>query len=118
MDDSEIIGMAEMPSTRYSDRGTHMSRRTAGLASFLVTVFAAAALAAPSVASGAQGPDPTKPGPESRFDRVPTRHVNGDGLRDVLVMYESTSESPFGNQNGSIRVFLNRGLVRAADAKK
>ena len=39
------------------------------------------------------------------------RDVNGDGLPDVLVMYESTSESPFGRQNGSIRFFLNQGVA-------
>ena len=36
--------------------------------------------------------------------------VNRDGRPDVLVMYESTSDSPFGKQNGSIRFFLNRGV--------
>ncbi len=56
-----------------------MSRRKAGLASFLITAFAAAALAAPSVASGAQGPDPSKP--LSRFTSVPTKHVDGAGLK-------------------------------------
>jgi hypothetical protein len=35
--------------------------------------------------------------------------VDRDGRPDVLFMFESTSDSPFGNQNGSIRLFLNRG---------
>ena len=35
--------------------------------------------------------------------------VNRDGRPDVLVMFESNSESPFGAQNGSIRFFLNKG---------
>ncbi|MGZ8867347.1 MAG: FG-GAP repeat domain-containing protein [Thermoanaerobaculia bacterium] len=38
--------------------------------------------------------------------------VNRDGYPDVLVMYESNSESPFGGQNGSIRLFLNRGAAK------
>ena len=38
--------------------------------------------------------------------------VNGDKRPDVLVMYESTSESPFGRQNGSIRFFLNQGTAK------
>ena len=38
--------------------------------------------------------------------------VNRDGRPDVLVMFESTSESPFGPQNGSIRFFLNRGAAK------
>ncbi|HUP44993.1 MAG TPA: VCBS repeat-containing protein [Thermoanaerobaculia bacterium] len=35
--------------------------------------------------------------------------VNGDKLPDVLVMYESTSQTPFGRQNGGMKLFLNRG---------
>jgi hypothetical protein len=38
--------------------------------------------------------------------------VNRDGRPDVLLMYESTSESPFGKQNGGIRFFLNRGAAK------
>src|SRR5690349_2231282 len=68
-----------MLSPRHSDRGK-MSRRSAGLASFLVTAVAAATLAAPAVASGA-GSDPGKPGPLSRYDRVPTKQVDGTGLK-------------------------------------
>ncbi|HET7711668.1 MAG TPA: VCBS repeat-containing protein [Thermoanaerobaculia bacterium] len=43
--------------------------------------------------------------------------VNKDGRPDVLIMYESASESRFGAQDGSIRVFLNRGLVSATAAR-
>jgi hypothetical protein len=42
---------------------------------------------------------------------ITTGDVNGDGRPDLLIMYESTSESPFGRQNGSIRFFLNRGAA-------
>jgi hypothetical protein len=48
--------------------------------------------------------------------------VNKDGRPDVLVMYESSAASSLGRQDGSIRVFLNRGVAPAgpqtADAKK
>lgn len=39
--------------------------------------------------------------------------VNKDGRPDVLFLYESTSDSPFGKQNGSVRLFLGRGAVSA-----
>ncbi|MBV9493820.1 MAG: VCBS repeat-containing protein [Acidobacteria bacterium] len=35
--------------------------------------------------------------------------VNGDGRPDVILMYESGSETRFESQNGSIHVYLNRG---------
>ncbi|HEX6177494.1 MAG TPA: VCBS repeat-containing protein [Thermoanaerobaculia bacterium] len=40
---------------------------------------------------------------------VSVADVNRDGRPDVLVLFESTSDSPFGRQNGSVRFFLNRG---------
>ncbi|HUP49878.1 MAG TPA: VCBS repeat-containing protein [Thermoanaerobaculia bacterium] len=44
--------------------------------------------------------------------------VNGDGLPDVLLMYESAEQTRFGRQNGSIRLFLNRGVEKPAAAKR
>lgn len=38
--------------------------------------------------------------------------VNRDGRPDVLLLHESTSESPFGKQNGAVRLFLNRGTAK------
>jgi len=36
--------------------------------------------------------------------------VNGDKRPDLIVMYESASETRFESQNGSIHVYLNRGV--------
>lgn len=47
----------------------------------------------------------------SNYD-VTVGDVNGDDRPDVVVLYESNADSSFGKQNGSIRVFLNRGVVR------
>jgi len=47
--------------------------------------------------------------------------VNGDGKPDVIVMYETSGTSSLSINDGSIHVFLNRGVVSAkasADAKK
>lgn len=49
---------------------------------------------------------------------VTVADVNRDGRPDVLVMFESTSESPFGRQNGAIRFFLNRGPAVKQAAKQ
>jgi FG-GAP-like repeat len=43
--------------------------------------------------------------------------VNGDGRPDIIISYESDKKTKFGVQNGSIHVFLNRGVLRK-DAKK
>jgi hypothetical protein len=37
--------------------------------------------------------------------------VNGDKRPDVIVLFESTAERAFGNQNGAVKVFLNRGVA-------
>ncbi|MEA2166669.1 MAG: hypothetical protein QOK37_4796 [Thermoanaerobaculia bacterium] len=44
--------------------------------------------------------------------------VDGDGKPDVIIMYESGSKSSFESQNGSIRVFLNRGASGVAAVTK
>jgi FG-GAP-like repeat len=38
--------------------------------------------------------------------------VNGDGLPDVAIMYEANETTRLGPQNGSIHVFLNRGVAK------
>lgn len=40
--------------------------------------------------------------------------VNGDKKPDVIIMYESGAKTSFAHQDGSIRVFLNRGASRVA----
>ena len=42
---------------------------------------------------------------------IHVRDVNGDKRPDVMMMYESNAESRLGVQNGSIHVFLNRGVA-------
>jgi hypothetical protein len=44
--------------------------------------------------------------------------VNGDSRPDLIVMYETDKQGSFGVQNGSIHVFLNRGVASAAGAGK
>jgi hypothetical protein len=45
--------------------------------------------------------------------------VNGDGKPDVILMYESSATTVLASQNGSIHVFLNRGVAPSAmEAKK
>jgi hypothetical protein len=36
--------------------------------------------------------------------------VNGDKRPDMIVMYESDEQTAFGTKNGSVQVFLNRGV--------
>lgn len=43
---------------------------------------------------------------------VEVADVNGDRKPDVVVMYESDEQTAFGNKNGSVQVFLNRGSER------
>ncbi|HMC22884.1 MAG TPA: VCBS repeat-containing protein [Thermoanaerobaculia bacterium] len=44
--------------------------------------------------------------------------VNGDGKPDVILMYESMGATAFSQRDGSIRVFLNRGVGPATRAEK
>jgi len=44
--------------------------------------------------------------------------VNKDGLPDLIVMYESAGKSAFAQRDGSIHVFLNRGVAKADTAQK
>jgi len=54
----------------------------------------------------------------SNYD-VRVADVNGDGRPDIILMYESSGRFAFGEQNGAIEVFLNRGSASApAQAKK
>ncbi len=62
--------------------------------------------------------DGLKAEPNTNYD-LTVADVNKDGRPDVLVMYESGAESRFGIQDGSIRVFLNRGSAgNTKDAEK
>jgi len=47
--------------------------------------------------------------PNTNYD-ITVADVNGDGLPDVILMYESSSSTAFAARDGSIRVFLNRGV--------
>jgi hypothetical protein len=55
--------------------------------------------------------------PQTNYD-LAIADVNGDGRPDLIVMYESDKQGSFGVQNGSIHVFLNRGVTNAGAAKK
>lgn len=57
--------------------------------------------------------------PQTNYD-LKVADVNGDGRPDIIIAYESDERSRFGVQNGSIHVFLNRGVVKqpAADTAK
>jgi hypothetical protein len=48
--------------------------------------------------------------PNTNYD-IKVVDVNGDGKPDVILMYESTSSTAFGKRDGSIHVFLNRGVA-------
>jgi len=54
-------------------------------------------------------------GPERNYD-VTVADVDGDGKPDMIVMYEMSGTSAFGVSDGSIHVFLNRGVVHAEGA--
>jgi hypothetical protein len=47
--------------------------------------------------------------PNANYD-VKVADVNGDGKPDVILMYESSATTALAVQNGSIHVFLNRGV--------
>lgn len=55
--------------------------------------------------------------PQRNYD-LTVADVNGDGKPDVIVMYEMSGTSSFGKGDGSIHVFLNRGVVKSEEAKK
>jgi len=55
--------------------------------------------------------------PNTNYD-IKVADVNGDGKPDVIVMYESSSGTAFSPQNGSIEVFLNRGVAAVANEAK
>ncbi len=48
--------------------------------------------------------------PLTNYD-ITVADVNNDGKPDVIIMYESSEKSVLGAQNGSIQVFLNRGVA-------
>lgn len=49
--------------------------------------------------------------PQRNYD-VKIADVNGDSRPDVIVMYEADSTTALAAKNGSIQVFLNRGVAR------
>jgi hypothetical protein len=51
--------------------------------------------------------------PNTSYD-IKVADVNGDGNPDVILMYETASLTSFAPRDGSIHVFLNRGVARAA----
>jgi len=53
--------------------------------------------------------------PNTNYDLL-VADVNNDGLPDVIVMYESAGKTAFSQRDGSIHVFLNRGVVKGAEA--
>lgn len=55
--------------------------------------------------------------PNTNYD-LKVADVNGDGRPDVILMYESAGLTRFAQQDGSIRVFLNRGPVTPSEAAK
>jgi hypothetical protein len=55
--------------------------------------------------------------PNTNYDVV-VGDVNKDGRPDVLLLYESAERSRFGVQDGSIHVFINRGVKGAAEKTK
>lgn len=50
--------------------------------------------------------------PHTNYD-VTVADVNGDGRPDIVIAYESDKQTKLGVQNGSIHVFLNRGVETA-----
>lgn len=48
--------------------------------------------------------------PQSNYD-ITVADVNGDSRPDVLLMYESESATSLSSRNGSVHVFLNKGVV-------
>lgn len=54
--------------------------------------------------------------PKTNYD-LKVADVNADGRPDVIVMYETSSETRFESQNGSIHVYLNRGTETVTQAQ-
>jgi hypothetical protein len=48
--------------------------------------------------------------PNANYD-VTVADVNGDGRPDIIIAYETDKQTKLGVQNGSIHVFLNRGVA-------
>jgi hypothetical protein len=56
--------------------------------------------------------------PNTNYD-IKVVDVNGDGRPDVILMYESAATTVLAPRDGSIEVFLNRGVSSTAtEAKK
>lgn len=53
--------------------------------------------------------------PNTNYD-LTVADVNGDKRPDIIVMYESGAATRLADQDGSIKVFLNRGVTKAAPA--
>jgi hypothetical protein len=49
--------------------------------------------------------------PQRNYD-LSVADVNRDGLPDVILMYEADEATALGEKNGSVQVFLNRGVTR------
>jgi hypothetical protein len=54
--------------------------------------------------------------PNANYD-IKVADLNGDGRPDVILMYESSAMTVLAPQNGSIHVFLNRGVPATVSAK-
>jgi hypothetical protein len=61
--------------------------------------------------------DGVKLAPNTNYDIIVT-DVNKDGLPDLVLMYESAGKSAFSQRDGSIHVFLNRGVERVDTTQK
>jgi len=55
--------------------------------------------------------------PNTNYDILVT-DVNKDGLPDLVLMYESMGKTAFSQRDGSIHVFLNRGVERVDTTQK
>jgi hypothetical protein len=53
--------------------------------------------------------------PNTNYD-LTVADVNRDGRPDIVVMYESGAPTRLADQDGSIKVFLNRGVAKAVPA--
>jgi hypothetical protein len=65
------------------------------------------------------GTEGLKVAPQTNYE-VKVADLNGDGRPDIILMYESASTTSLSPRDGSIHVFLNRGVVpvpKTAEAK-